>query len=446
MLRQFFPKMILISVITLLLAACTTMIKPPIPLVSAGTGDSYSLAIAITPSGEKHLAWYQDQLAEDEILYWRTWLGPATITYDFVEPTGQPYSSPDIAATDDGIAYLVWNMVAGMSTYHHKYDIIPASGPFTPEAHDLDESFEYGVFPPRVVARGSSAFAVYDRTSTLYPCLYYQQLAGGIAGGTIYCTGNVNNELDEYGIDSAIDSTGKLHVGWKELHHNPSLTYRVIYNGGNMGQQWIVHDGNFFLGPVIAITGTGTNEKAHIVYTAECGENHCLYIASCKVASCTDQTTQTITLTSGWHHEGWRTLKAVGIGNTLWVAMILRDESFVHHDVWTYFTPGSTEPNRLTDTEYVKDNLSLVDSGGLPTLSWMGGASTGCENDIYFSNDLFGTRKIASSVCRDYKGVMAGSNGWVAGAWRAGLNPIKPRKVPWLAMNAYGGYMPVTAK
>ena len=49
--NQFTTKSILFTCITILLSSCTTFIKPPTPLVSAGTGDAYQVALAMNAYG-----------------------------------------------------------------------------------------------------------------------------------------------------------------------------------------------------------------------------------------------------------------------------------------------------------------------------------------------------------------------------------------------------------
>jgi hypothetical protein len=49
--NHFPTKVILITCITILLSSCTTFIKPPTPLVRAGTGDAFQVALAMNTYG-----------------------------------------------------------------------------------------------------------------------------------------------------------------------------------------------------------------------------------------------------------------------------------------------------------------------------------------------------------------------------------------------------------
>ncbi|MGB9521519.1 MAG: hypothetical protein ACPL6F_02060, partial [Anaerolineales bacterium] len=358
---------------------------------------------------------------------------------------------PAIAVTDRGDAYLVWSRWLSSEVRYCSWKI-PAVGIAALNCSKwIADRTAKGIW---IAAREEVVYVLYDLGNRLY----YRQIAGESVDG--YASDIYDPDWFIPNVRLAIDSAGKLHFLRMEQH---GMVYSLIYNSNatvdalnNMDQQLSIADTGG--GPFdLAISGTGTNERAYIVRRSDILGVHRINYISCQVNGCSGITSGHIPLAgSGWQINE---LKAIGTSTTIYIAFIGRNSSTPGTDVQEiYLSSNLQQPNAIPEDEfYSKRSLHLVTAGAppLPVIGWRK-ASAGHSTDVYAAYPVIQggslTMKSQQIFTRfapyiEADGDSMASNGeWVAGVWLYSQSPTIARIVPWLAGNAYAVQLPLITK
>src|SRR5690606_17443978 len=117
--------------------------------------------------------------------------------------------------------------------------------------HRLDETTHYTTGLVRVIARGNTAYAVYDRlhSSGYVDSVWYKRMEELTTTGMVLSYLDVLEEGFIHSLDLAIDQNGKLHLAYIDeatYSPNPRLNYRsnaTTNMDGSMSQNWAIQFG-----------------------------------------------------------------------------------------------------------------------------------------------------------------------------------------------------------
>ena len=442
------------------LAGCTLNILYAIPLLTPGSENAGDLVIAVQPNGLKHLLWGQASPSGTTMTYWRSWFGSPILTVNLPGWAAGYYDSrwSDIAVTSDGTAYPVWaNIHKSSISGYICYESISPTGAYTLPPNC--SNFGPRGTPPKVVARGTIAYIVWDDRESDdgdHNFLFYTALAGTTGSGKVYLSTDLLYQ--NHAVKLAIDSLGHLHVAWIENRGGSSLVWHntnaSVQPNGDMNVARTIYIGpeDYDHFPDIAILGSGSEEKVYIAYIHydETYSTDRLYVTSCPVAGCASGLVETeIELEASKRPWTLAEVNALAIGDNLYIAFLADNNDTVNQEVYLYNSPGGSAGtlNKLTAADYEKAyekiNLFLVSGGNSPVLSWQRYTPTCPINDAYVWDILNTTRLALDAECLSLPGDMASAGDWVAGALVNDLSMTDSRQVPWLLTNGYRIDLPV---
>jgi len=441
-----------------LLSGCASILAPPQALVTAGSGQAASPAIAVEANGTKHVVWSEctstgATTTRCKLVYWRTRIGPATLQIDMA-PLGsdERYDLPSIAVSADGQAYVVWRFHIGdPGPYRYYYSIVRPSG-----SYDAPIPLEVtaGAERPQIAARGNVVYTLFHSmpdSSNVW--LSYQSLAP--LGPATYLANSFNSRVGAASM--AIDSNGDLHVAWK---YTGPANYQALFYG-KLGLIRLLVDGSspnmLYSAPAIAIDADDTVQVVFATYGG----------ASDTLTRWTRDSSGTETPFSvplGSAHNPWRIHDNPQIATVLTTPIVVfsaRNGATANDEIWAYSPPASgvdSGPDRVTNNTWQDDEPQVLQldttdpaatmiawrkyeltSSASPAL-----AERSCQRDAY-EYDRQGLRQVFTSpgnICAS-DGMLAGSGGWVAGVWIDSLSAGSSRAVPWITFNSYGTYLPL---
>jgi hypothetical protein len=243
--------------LTLILGACVPFtFSPPTEIHLDPGNQMQQAAVAVDENGRSHIA----GVVNDRIVYYRTRYGEAdplgkiTMVMSGSGTDWKQYS-PDITAMNNGAAFIVWvEQLGGIEKFacYQQIPLVPPVGGYDKDCDPLDGT-EQTAGNVWVTARGSTAYAVYDRPylNGRTTDLWYKRIAGGSVTGRVHWF--IEPLLETayiYSLDMGIDESGFLHVGY---HYNwttggpPPYSERLEMRSnrstlpdGQMDQIWVI--------------------------------------------------------------------------------------------------------------------------------------------------------------------------------------------------------------
>jgi len=437
---------------TAILSGCIYNFVTPISLTN-GSWTTANPRLALQPNGTKHIVWQEQglngsgQIAQI-IIYERTKIGEDDLHYAFIPPTGYDYLAPDVAVTDSGYAYVVWQKKSQSdpSIRYGCYDIVPPEGSVARLCQELTiDPVSQIIDTPIVVARGAIVYALYNTEATTGIRIRYRQLR--ILDDSYGWASSLSTFMDK-SYQAAIDSMGKLHITWTRFGGPfPSIYYNSnasVDIDNNMNRLRLLDDNAS--GSKIAIAGSSP-EEAFVMYEVciPCR----IYLHHCSISSCSNPMTET-DLPYDPDPDSWNTYGGdIGISsNILFItfAATNSETGFGNNEIYLYSFPSSSL-DRLTNNSISDRVPNVEDGGGSPVVSYLSGAEP--DISLLIWDQMSGARKIKeienySLFFYDHK--MVGKNGWVAGIWLDDFNGDDDTPTPWLAFNAYLVNLPMIVK
>jgi hypothetical protein len=444
-----------------LLSGCAVNLAPPQALVTAGSGQAASPAIAVEANGTKHVVWSEctstgATTMRCKLVYWRTSIGPATLQIDMA-PLGndERYDLPSIAVSADGQVYIVWRFHIGdAGPYRYYYSIVFPNG-----SYDAPIPLEVtaGAERPQILARDNVVYTVYhtmpDSNDNSNVWLSYQRLRP--LGLPTYLANNFNSRV---GADSvAIDSSYNLHVAW--TYAGPAGYQALFY--GKLGLIRLLTDGTgssqLYSAPAIALD---SDDTAQVVFASYGGASDTLTRWTRDISG--TENSFAVPLASA--HNPWRIHGNPQVATALTTPIVVfsaQNGATANDEIWVYSPPASgvdTGPERVTNNTWQDDQpqvLQLDATNPLATMiAWRkyevtslaspAFAERSCQRDAY-EYDQLGLRQVFASpgnICAS-DGMLAGNRDWVAGVWIDSLHAGSTRAVPWMTFNSYGAFLPL---
>lgn len=442
-----------------LLTGCAGTVAPPQELVTAGSGQAASPAIAVEANGTKHVVWSEctstgASTTRCKLVYWRTSIGPAVLQIDMA-PLGsdERYDLPNIAVSADGQAYVVWRFHIGSAgPYRYYYSMVRPNGSYdAPIPLELTAGDER----PQIVARGNIVYTLYHTMpDSNNVWLSYRRLRPLDPMPTDIAN-SFNSRVGAASM--AIDSSGALHVAWK--YAGPPGYQALFY--GKLGMIRLLVDGSaasqLYSAPAIAIDADDT---VQVVFATYGGASDTLT----RWTRDSSGTETSFAVPLGSAHNPWRIHGSPQIATVLTTPIVVfsaENGATANDEIWSYSPPASgvdSGPERVTNNSWQDDEpqvLQLDDTNPLATMiAWRKYEVTSlpssafversCQLDAY-EYDQQGLRQVFRSpgnICAS--GVMLAGNGdWVAGIWIDSLHAGSSRAVPWMTFNSYGTYLPL---
>ena len=282
--------------------------------IHISTGDQVEQAVvAVDGNGRSHIA----GVVDDRIVYYRTRYGSAGPLDKFSmvmsgSGTNWKQYDPDIAALNNGEAYVTWVEQRGTTqkyACYQKIPLYPPVGGYEKFCIDLDLHQETtgNVF---VVSNGYAVYAVYDRKYLTdgmgrIGALMYKELTDISNTGVAYDYINFFETGYIYGLDMVIDTADKLHIAIQDNYTvtgTPPYTERIFYRSnrttqadGTMTQGMTIVTGTSIVedvdpsisiyidavdGPRIGIANTWRPSGKDFIYIDSCTVDGCEYIGS----------------------------------------------------------------------------------------------------------------------------------------------------------------------
>ncbi len=448
MLRKHCNRWLLMVVCVLLLSACIPYSFSPPKEIHINPEDSVVAAkVAVDAQGYSHIVGGESH----RIVYYRTHYGEPIVTLTFtMSPPGTIYH-PDIAVTDNGIAYLVWvESYGGSSEKFACWQKIPFFKPpgeeWPNDCEPLDEENIQTSGNVRVVTRGDKAYAVYDRmdlgTGRISE-LMYKELTQPSNTGRVYSFIDHLETASLYSLDLGIDSQGNLHVGYHvdytmggatpypegiSLHSN-----RSVEPNKDMAQHWFIYEGNDLDENVpVSLSFHADSSNVERVALASTyllsSTKNTIWIDSCVADGCTSKDSNQVVLPSSWSTYSVITdMEILGIEQTLYLSFVGFD-SVVPYQVYFMDAYSSSAPKNLSqtnDTHKYMLEMAKVDSRNpshpapFPAIAWMESDLTS-KTDYYVSDGFFNRTRVFSKFCDlvFIEGNISSNGIYLSGVWR----------------------------
>lgn len=441
--------------LTLILSACIPTTFAPKTEIHITAGDQVEQAVvAVDGNGRSHIA----GVVNDRIVYYRTRYGSAGPLDKFTMVMGGSGANwkqydPDIAALNDGMAFVTWVEQRGTTEEfgcYQKIPLVPPVGGYEKFCLDLDLHMETtgNVF---VVSNGYAAYAVYDREyladgENRIGALMYKELTDISNTGVVYDYISFFETGLIFGLDMVVDTADKLHIVIQDNYTvtgAPPYTERIFYRSnrttqadGTMTQGMTIVTGTSIVevvDPSISIyTDSVTGPRIGIANTWRVSGKDFIYIDSCTVDGCEYIGSHLVDLPNSWltfsvisdveiqGRDEYLFLGFIGDDNTAptGAPQIYFTEAF---DTTMFFEPSDGSASFKYDLEM---NMieSRAGSGGIapiPVITW-------AESDFitakYFAEGWISeVVKVSEDQCPESMGSGdVGSNGiYLAGVWDA---------------------------
>ena len=443
-----------ILIFALIVSSCvpTTFSTPT--EIHISTGDQVEQAVvAVDGNGRSHIA----GMVNDRIVYYRTRYGSAGPLDKFSmvmsgSGTNWKQYDPDIAALNNGEAYVTWVEQRGTTqkyACYQKIPLYPPIGGYDKFCIDLDlhEETTGNVF---VVSNGYSVYAVYDRKYLTdgmgrIGALMYKELTDISNTGVVYDYINFFETGYIYGLDSVIDNADKLHIAILDnftVTIGPPYTDRLLYRSnvtidslGTMTQGRTIVTGTGIgedVAPSISIyTDSVTGPRVGIASIWTPSGIDQIFIDSCTVDGCEYIGEYMVDLPSSWDTSSIITdVEVQGRDEYLFLGFIGDDNTSASGGPQVYFTDAFDttmffEPSDGSATFKFDLEMNMIESragsGGLmvPVISWS-------ESDLvtatYFAEGWISeVVKVSEDKCLDSlnSGDVSSNGIYLAGVWDA---------------------------
>jgi len=457
--------------LTLILSACVpTTFTSPTEIHLDPDDQVEQAVIAVDGNGRSHIA----GVANDRIIYYRTRFGKTITEFEMLMggsgPDWKQYS-PDIAALNNGAAYIVWVEQRGGPEKFACWGYVPLYPPvggYDRNCSHLDTTIQT-TGNVRVVSNGYSVYAIYDRKYLTdgmgrIGALMYKELTDPTNTGVAYDYINYSETGYIYGLDMVIDNADKLHIAILDNFTNTSgspYTDRLFYRSnvtvdslGTMTQGRTIATGTY-LGegtvPSISIyTDTLTGLRVGIASIWGPWGLDSIYIDSCTVDGCEFMGTYVVDLPSSWSSMSFiDDLEIQGRGEELFLSFIGDDSMTEHSQVYyteafdtTIFieaSDGSSTYKLDLEMVLLEPRPGSLASSAIPVMSW--GESDLGTATYYSAGFLSDVVKISEDQCLDsLLSGDVGSNGiYYAGVWDACSNT-------WFTTQVWKTQLPIIVK
>ena len=304
--------------LTFILGACVPTTFSPPTEIHITDGDQVEQAvIAVDAAGRSHIA----GVVADRIVYYRTRYGEPLTRFTMAlggSGTNWKQYNPDIAVLDNGMAYVAWVEQRGGPEKFACYQQIPLYPPIGGYAKDCDplDGTEQTAGNVWVTARGSTAYAVYDRPYTTggrTTELWYRRLSSTptYAGRVAWFIENFET-VQIFSLDLGIDDGGFLHVGY---HYNwttgtpPPYAERMeicsnrsTLADGQMNQIWIIVTSSYTDDVPVSLSfyNVGTTQHVALASVYHPSSVDLIYISSCAANGCGNKQDVQVDLPASW--------------------------------------------------------------------------------------------------------------------------------------------------
>lgn len=316
--------LLFVLLFVLIVSSCVPTTCSPPTEIHITDGDQVEEAVvAVDGSGRSHIA----GVVNDRIVYYRTRYSTAgpldkfTMTMTGSGANWKQYS-PDIAALNNGIAYVTWVEQRGTTQKYACYQeipFVPPVGGYEKFCIDLDLNIETtgNVF---MVSNGYTVYAVYDRKYLAdgmgrIEALMYKELTDTSNSGLVYHYISQFETGYIYGFDMVIDTAGKLHIAILDNYTNtgsPPYIDRLFYRSnrtaqadGTMTQGWYIASGTSLgedVDPSISIYIDAVNgPRIGIASIWRPAGKDYIYIDSCTVVGCDFKGSRVVDLPDSWN-------------------------------------------------------------------------------------------------------------------------------------------------
>ncbi len=421
--RKLIVVFVFFVLLIVIMVGCAPPTFSPAIKLNVAPGDNITdVSIDIDQNGNKHIVGIKD----NQVVYFRGKGEPGykfTIGWGYLvvgtDTSSWEQHQPEIAVFDNGTAHIVWWEHHGDPTKKIAchYEVPPVINPFELiYCHPLDDPM-YTSGLVRVTAKDDTAYAVYDRlhSSGYVDSVWYKKIDEMTTTGLIVSYSVVTEEAFIYSLDLAIDNSKKLHLAYIDqatYSPNPRLYYRsnaTTNMDGSMSQIWAIEFGAPGLKnnvkPSIHFYNDGSNTFVKIASVWENSLNQMIYVDSCNINGCSDKTNISPTLSNIDWNTSSKILEVKGLGtlNTYTLSFIAYNDLSPIYQVWYWVLPFSGNPTQVTDTNYAKYQLNIVDSL-IPIIGYLERwedhglvASFSDRVSIYDVN--YGVREVKTSVC-----------------------------------------------
>lgn len=441
--------------LTIILSACIPTTFSPKTQIHITDGDQVEEAVvAVDGSGRSHIA----GVVNDRIVYYRTRYGTAGPLDKFsmvMSGSGANWKQydPDIAALNNGIAYVTWVEQRGTTQKYACYQqvpLVPPVGGYEKFCIDLDLHIETtgNVW---VVSNGYTVYAVYDRKYLTdgmgrIDSLRYKELTNTANTGYAYYYIDHFETGFIHGLDMVIDNADKLHIAILDNYTftgSPPYTDRLHYRSnvstdalGNMTQNWSIATGTSLgedVTPSISIfTDSVYGPRIGIASIWTPSGIDDIYIDSCNLSGCEYHNSFPVNLPSSWNtYSDITDLEVQGRDEYLFLGFIGDDNTAPTGAPQVYFTEAFDttfflEPSDGTATFKFDLEMVLLDPRAgspaterIPVVSW---GESDLVTATYFSAGwLTPAVKFSEDTCPEsLLSGDVGSNGYYySGVWDA---------------------------
>jgi len=455
---------------TLILSACIPQTFSPRTDIHITDGNRVEQAvIAVDADGRSHIA----GVVNDRIVYFRTRYGAAlplgkiTMTMTGSGTNWKQYD-PAIAVLDDGEAYVTWVEQRGgpeKFACYQQIPLVPPVGGYDKDCDPLDGT-EQTAGNVLVAARGSTAYAVYDRpySDGRTADMWYKRIAGGSVTGRVAWWIEAFETVYFHSLDLGIDESGFLHVG---LHYNwttggpPPYGERLEIRSNRstmadfqMDQVWMIYAGSSLDEDIpvsLSFYQDGTTQRVALASGFQPATLDQIWVDSCTAVGCTAKADTLVSLPASWLTTSViDDVEIEGIDEDLYLSFIGDDNTAPTGAPQVYYKEvfSSDPPTELSDgsatfkfdlemTKVVpREEIGLV---GLPIMAW--GESNLVTNFYFVTEGIFPQIKVSEDNCVTslLSGDIASNEIYLSGVWDACENT-------WFTTQAWNTQLPLITK
>ena len=344
------------------------------------------VSIDMDQNGIKHIVGLKD----NRVVYFKGSVGVPTYQFTIgwgLLPPGTDTSTwkqyqPEIGVLDNGTAHIVWwehhgNLTQKIACHYEVPTIYDPTDLIS--CRKLDEPAIYTTGLVRVIAKGNTAYAVYDRlhSSGYVDSVWYKKMEELSTTGLVVSYLDVLEEAYIYSMDLDIDNNGKLHLAYIDEANssNPRLNYRsnaTTNMDGSMSQIWAIAFGGTGLQANVQPSIDFYDDLVMIVSVWEISGNQVIYVDRCDIIDCDPHLTfLTSSVNEDWNSSS-EILEVKGLesfGNYT-LSFIGHNDLSSNDQVWYWVSPFSGNPTQVTDTTYAKSQLNMVD-GFIPVVGFV---------------------------------------------------------------------------
>jgi len=453
----------------LILSACVPQTFSSPTEIHITDGDRVEQAVvAVDASGRSHIA----GVVNDRIVYYRTRygeelpLGKITMTLGGSGTNWKQYD-PDIAVLDNGMAYVTWVEQRGGPEKFACYQQIPLVPPIGGYDKDCDylDSTEQTAGNVQVIARGNTAYAVYDRpyTDGRTADLWYRKISDTPTyAGRVAWWIEAFETVYFHSLDLGIDESGFLHVG---SHYNWTTggppagerleirSNRSTLADGQMDQVWIIVSSAFIDEDIpvsLSFYQDGTTQRVALASGWQPGSVDQIWVDSCTTVGCTTKQDVQVDLPLSWDtFSVVDDVEIEGIDETLFLSFIGDDNTAPTgapqvyytdaHDTSTILEPSEGSATFKFDLEMTAVKNRVDSPFVIPVMAW---AESNFVTATHFVAGFYTPAvKISEDNCPEtmVSGNIASNDIYLSGVWDACSNT-------WFTTQAWNTQLPLILK